>query len=342
MRRRKAHKQADIASRKASSKRELSGAFLEGTETSVTEIEQTATTGFGEAWVEGAHDGRDNSFDRAIDGGHDDSRARNLDRSRVGTYIGALIVLVGVGAAAFFGTRAFTSESGLGARASVDPNRNVLASPLADRTYSEFVTPVVVDTFAPLDAVFVTNGDDGTVTLVGPDDDLDESFPTATAGSVFWAGRLHIAVLSAGDLLPDGACLITSLVTSELIAVDVASVGECADDFSATGDRVACQGPNVALLEVWPLNPDSLTEPLVTSAVRTRIEIPTDTTPDGDLISVRGSIDVSLASGVTPVVTSASTLAGAPGDRVTINVGDLSAVCSLIDRSDVDVRLLPG
>ncbi len=336
---RKGRKQADISSRKASATRDLSGVFLEGTESSVTGIEPQADVGFRDAWEETADGARDQSFDSAIDVGQDDSEVRNLDRNRIGAYLGVAVLLAGIGAVAFFGTRALTApDAGFGVRASTDPDRNVVASPLAEREYSEPTGPVVVDPFAALDEVFVSDGTSGEMLLASADALPEQSQGTMLTGLVFWAGRLHTVVASTNTLAVENDCVVTSLVTGELEVVDVAGFGQCPDDFAATGDRVACRGDNVAVLEVWPLNPDAVTEPRIVGAVRSRIEI----SLDGNVISRRGSVNVSGIGGETPLVSAAATLGGAPGDVVTIQVGDLSVECTLVDRGDVDVRLLPG
>ena len=343
MRRRKGPKAADIASRKASSTRELSGEFLEGTESTVTEIEPTAATGFKEAWNASADSARELSFDSAIDVGQDDSSVRSLNRNRIGTYLGVAVFLIGIGAIAFFGTRAFATSAGeLGARASTDPERNVLVSPLADREYTDASGTVTVETFASLEDWVTISGAD--VEVTGGTDDPDRNVlpENVHTGPVFWAGRAHLAVVADDELLPDGSCLVISLVTTELEVVDIAGTGDCADDFAATGDRVACRDVNVIVLEVWPLNPDAVSEPKTISDVRARIELPQGQGQRTETLSLRGSLLLSPAAGTTPLVAAASTLNGGPGDGVTIEMGDLTAQCTLLDRSTVDVRLLPG
>lgn len=336
MRRRNDRKQVDIASRKSSKNRQFDGEFLDGTESSVIEIEPTAGSGFREAWAQSVDEEADRELDSAISVGQDDSKARSLDRSRKGAYLGIAAFLVGVGAIAFFATQAATApDPNLGARASEDTERNVLTSPLAEREYTDLVTPVSVEMVAPLSEGFLDATGDGELV---PDDavvgDREILF-----GPVFWAGRTHVAFASETPLVAaTGECLITSLVADDFEAIDVAGVGECGDAFDATGDRVACEGENVLLVEVWPFNPDSVTEPRTVAAVRTRLE----STSGSEVASLRGSLSVADAGTTSPVVAAATTLEGRPGDEVMIELGELSGACALVDRSTVDVRLLPG
>lgn len=340
MRRRKGQEQADIASRKLSKDRELSGEFLEGTESAITSIEPTASSGFGEAWAQRGDDVREQSFDSAIDVGQDDSEVRNLDRSRLGTYLGVAASLIGIGAVAFFATQFATDpDSSLGARASDDADRNVIRSPLAEREYTAASGPLSLRTTDALTEVFVDGGSTGNSEILLEGGGFDQvSQGAIVAAPVFWAGRTHMVVIGDVPLLADDACVITSLVTAELEVVDVAAAGACDEAFDATGDRLACSAENAILVEVWPLNPDAVTEPRLVSGVRTRIS----RTINEDVISRRGSLDVTNAGGVTPLVTASSTLEGTPGDSVTFTAGELSAECTLLDRSDVDIRLLPG
>ena len=336
MKRRKDRKQVDIASRTSSKNRQLDGVFLDGTESSVVEIEPTANTGFSEAWAQTADEETDRTLDSAISVGQDDSRARSLDRSRTGAYLGVAGFLVGVAVIAFFATQAATApDPNLGARASEDTERNVLASPLAEREYTDLVTPVSVERVSLLDEGFVEAATDGALV---PDSNVvgDREI---LFGPVFWAGRTHVAVVGDETLLADqDDCLITTLVAADFRAIDVAGVGDCGEAFEATGDRIACAGENVVVVEVWPFNPDSVTEPRTVAAVRTRLE----RRNGSEAASLRGSMNVADVGSSSPVISAATTLEGRPGDLVTIQLGELSGECALVDRSTVDVRLLPG
>ncbi len=334
MRRRKDRKQVDIASRTSSKNRQLDGAFLDGTESSVIEIEATASKGFQEAWAQSVDGESDQSLDSAISVGQDDTRARSLEGSRTGAYLGVAGLVVAIVAVAFFATQAATApDPNIGARASADTERNVLTSPLAEREYTDLVTPVAVANTGMLDQRFVATGGE----LV-PDDSASED-RDILFGPVFWAGRTHVVVMAEATLVaPEDECLIVSLVAEDLRAIDVAGVGQCSDSFAATGDRIACESENVALVEVWPFNPDSVTEPKTVAAIRTRLE----RTSGAEVSSLRGALSVADDAGTSPVLAAATTLEGRPGDTVTIQLGDFSGECALVDRSTVDVRLLPG
>ena len=338
--RKKNRSEFDIATSRSSKKRTLTGEFLEGTESVVEGIEPTATTAFSDAWAEAQAQGGGDALDAAIDVGQDDDAGRDLDRRRTGSIFIVALLIGGAAAIAYFATTAATApDPSLGVRASTDTDRNLLASPLAEREYTELITPVIVTDVYALDETFISDAgsDDSSDGLV-PDDDATAEFAVA-AGTVFWAGRTHIAVVSDDPFLEtQQTCLITSLVTPELQAVDVASTGDCSEEFDATGDRLACSGATAVLLEVWPLNPDSVTIPQVATGVRTRIE----TTAGTDVSSQRGSLELAISGPVTPLLASATTLNGAPGDTVTLELGNLSGACTLVDRSTVDVRLLPG
>lgn len=337
MRRRNTRKQNDIAGRKSSRQRDLTGEFLEGTESSVDKIEATTDGGFHEAWGRDEDPANDRSIDNALNVSHDDSSARDLEKSRLPTIAGWLVFAVGLAAIAFLFIDANTGQSGdLGARASADLDRNILASPLDAREYSDLESPVDVALFARLSELFVGDPLTGELATATDGNSITGQFRT---GPVFWAGRVHVAVLSNQDLLANAQeCIVTSLVTTDLVAVDVASAGACDATFGATGDRIACRGDRLVIFEVWPFNPDALGEPEVVSSIRTRIERRVGETVD----SRRGAIELTATEATSQVVSSATTLNGAPGDTITIQMGELVGSCDFVDRANVDVRLLPG
>ena len=107
MKRRKGPKNVDIAGRSTSKRRDISGEFLEGTESSVNEIEPTGAASFAEVWNAERTDDTDNTddtgnTDAALDGalgvGEEDRAVRNLDQSRAGTIAGWTLFVVGLAA----------------------------------------------------------------------------------------------------------------------------------------------------------------------------------------------------------------------------------------------------
>ncbi len=54
--------------------------------------------------------------------------------------------------------------------------------------------------------------------------------------------------------------------------VDLAAYGECGNRYAATADRSACIGDNVAILEVWPYDPDAVVPRPQVTTTRVRIE----------------------------------------------------------------------
>lgn len=342
VKRRRQQKKADktnvnIAGRSTSKKRDISGEFLEGTESSLTNIEATGAASFADAWTKEGVDRRGQSLDEAIDFGQDDTAERDLDQSRVGTIAGWTVFVVGAAALIFFFIQRGGDQDGdIGARASTNVERNILLSPLEEREYTNSEGPLTATTFTRLAEAFIDETGSGELV---PNDDPDALTGRYLAGPVFWGGRVHVAVISSEPLLSTTQeCVVSSLVTNDLLAVDVASAGACDAAFGATGDRVACRGDNIVLLEAWPFNPDAVTEPEVATAIRTRVE----QRGAQETTSRRGTLELSTADGSAPVVAAAARLTGEPGDTATIELGNLSGTCELLDRSDVDVRLLPG
>lgn len=344
MRRRKGQPEADIASRKSSKARKLEGEFLEGTESSFESIEAMGNHGFNDAWNEAGDPTTDASLDAAIDVGQKDT-LDDLNKSGLKQLLIGLVVVVALVAVGFWATQrvAEVSEEPV-ARAISDPDPNILASPVDAREYEPAAGAAVLEDVAVLDEWFVGEGATGSL-LPRPANALGVESPDLAAttqsstlvGTVFWAGRLHVAFVSDRALLssPD-ECAVISMAAADLSSVDVAGVGECQGVFDATGDRLACSGTNAILVEVWPRNPDSVNPQPPVDSVRARIEY----VVGQDVVSQRGVIDT--ASEGQDLVTSASALSGEPGDVVEIEVDGQSQTCELIDRSGVEVRLLPG
>ena len=344
MRQRKGRSEPDIASRKSSKQRKLDGEFLEGTESSFDTVDTMPNQGFKDAWDERGDPSRDASLDAAIDVGQKDTLG-DLDRSPLRRILIGLLVVAGLVAGGFYLNQFLNAEpEPTAARAVSDPDPNILASPIDERAYEPADAPVVVEVVSVLDDWFVDENSAGAPlprdrNALGIDsDELSAAVQaTTTAGTVFWGGRLHVALVSDRVILasPD-ECLVVAMAASDLSSLDVAGVGGCDEDFVATGDRIACAGANAVLIEVWPRNPDAVTEQAPVDSVRVRIEYAVG----GDLVSQRGTIDTTEQA--RDIVSAASVLSGEPGEVVQIDIAGQSATCELIDRVDVEVRLLPG
>lgn len=344
MRRRKGQAEADIASRKSSKGRKLEGEFLEGTESSFDSVETMANEGFNDAWNETADPAKDASLDAAIDVGQKDT-LDDLDKSLLKRIVIGLVAVAALGAGAFWISQRVVEETAEAVpRALSESDPNILASPIDERAYEPATGPAVIDESAVIDQWFVDVGSAGSL-IPRPANALGVESPdiaaatqaTTSLGTVFWAGRLHVAIVSDRPLFNSTEeCGVVSMAAADLSSVDVAGIGQCDDEFAATGDRLACSGTNVVLVEVWPRNPDSVNEQPPVDSVRVRIEYEV-----GEyLVSQRGILEIA-ADGEDPVA-SAAALTGEPGDVVQIEVNGQAQNCELIDRSGVDVRLLPG
>jgi len=133
--------------------------------------------------------------------------------------------------------------------------------------------------------------------------------------------------------------MVVTMVDGSFLPIDLAAHGECAPELAATGDRLACQGEDLILLEVWANDPRSAKVPPPVVAIRFRAEA---TSNSGGVYSRRGSFTASPGERslleVSPVV------GGAPGDEITITFADgvHRSTCTLIDRADAPVKLLPS
>ncbi len=341
MRRRKRRSEGDIASRGSSKNRDFDSAFLEGTETSIDESEAMASDGFRDAWGANTQTESSASLDSAIDVGQAESSLDALGAGRLTRTLVGLVVVVGICAAGYFLFESLTSaQEPEAARAVADSDTNILSSPIDERSYEPLTGPVAVEVFTPFDEWFVEEGNSllpvsaAEATSLGGDT-TTSARSRILIGSVFWADRFHLAIVSEGVLLPsDQVCAVATLAGEDLRAIDIAGVGSCGDEYSETGDRLACTGERAVLLEVWPFNPDAVSETVDAASIRARLEFDTGS------VSRRASLEVEQTS--RELVSAASQLTGEPGDEVEIEIDGLVATCELVDRSSVDVRLLPG
>lgn len=306
------------------------GAFLDGTSSDLADFGETGSNGFASAWRAQA-DTREH--DAPLDGfgpPDDDkraNRARDLDRrSRKGLVFLGVLVLAGAGAAIAVQQRVLSDPTGLTPET---PERsNVIASIDDPRAYAEGPADVSVTPVTPVDSAFIKPADADPA----PATSLTQVAGGSSFGPLFWGGRSHVAV-AGPDLDLDTTCVVVSLVAEDLRVVDLAAYGACGDRYAATGDRAACIGPNIALLEVWPYDPDAVVpQPEVTS-VRVRIEAIDPQNLSGESFRAVAPLD-------DAVLENAVFLAGRPGDAATVEVGSVDASCTLADRAEVPVQLL--
>lgn len=305
----------------------------------IVDFGTTAEAGFAEAWNEQVRETGDQN-DSVIDQFGSDPetiKSRDLDRRSKRPLI-AVLAIAALAAAGFFAfDQGYFERDEDAAEAAEAPIE--IAAPDDPREYTTGPTAVQLDLASSTSTQFQSVSGAEPQPVENPLDGLPTSI---TAGPVLWADRLHIAV--AGDGLGerlDEQCVLVSLVRADLVPIDVAGAGECDERVvSATGDRIACSGADLVMIEVWVDDPRTVGVPPPTELVRARIE---QRTSLGVVESVRTQFDVPSAS-PDPVVAAASTAAGAPGDIITVRSpgGGVIGTCELIDRASVQVQLLPS
>ncbi len=306
---------------------DVGDAYLDAVASDIEGFGETGQRGFSDAWAE-TTDGLDNAA-AAFATDETDIKGRDLDaRSGAWKVAVGLLVILGAGAGWAYSQGLFDTEPTAVADALVTPS---LIAPDALREYDSEPTSVVLATTSNGDAMFVRGVDESNpqpiIESVAP---LVESF---SAGPVLWGGRTHIALTGPGLSDPE-LCLVATLVSVDLRTVDFAATGNCPDTFESTGDRLACRGPNAVLLEVWPFDPRAATKPPAATAIRFRAERTDGTT----VISQRGTVALPGAPEGDALLVSAAVLGGSPGDLVTIDGHE----CTLVDRSDLLIQLLPS
>ena len=313
-----------------SSKRGIESAFLDGTQSELSDFGETGTEGFASSWavdpMEADPDGDDDLFEHFED--RATQRSRDLERSsRRGLVFLALVLVLGTAAAVAVRVGALGDESLPANEAS--SSVGALLAIGGVREYDDGPTDLVLTDAATLDQSFRAEAIDDDPY---PIEDAPSVAPGIEFGSVFWGGRAHVAVIGEAVGGPD-LCVVASLVADDLRPVDVASHGSCLAAYAATGDRIACRGNNVVLLEVWPYDPDAVVEKPPVEEIRVRVEA--DGQVAGSKESRRG---VTVMQG--EFVEDADVLGGAPGDMVTLRAGTRSGTCELLQRAEVQVQLL--
>ncbi len=313
-----------------SSKRGAESAFLEGTQSELCDFGETGVQGFASSWgadpMEADADRDDDLFTHFED--RTTQRSRDLERpSHRGLTFLALVLVAGTAAGVAVRVGALGEKS---------PPTNEASSSVGEllamgdvREYDGGPTDLVLTQTSTLDQSFRAEAIDDDPY---PIEDAPSVAPGIEFGSVFWGGRAHVAVIGEAIGAPD-LCVVASLVADDLRPVDVASHGTCLAVYAATGDRIACRGNNVVLLEVWPYDPDAVIEKPPVEAIRVRVEA------EGQIAGSRESRrGVMVVQG--ELVHDAEFLGGAPGDIVTLRAGTRSGTCELLQRDEVRVQLL--
>ncbi len=301
---------------------------------------ETATRGFSDAWDDADSAQTQENAEAIAEFGSDpeDDTGRDLDKkSKMGVLLLALVVLIGAGLGIAAQNGAFTTQAD-------EVGNSIEGGPIlaldAVRVYEAEPTTVELEMSAESTDLFRAVAGEAPE----PDDRATLKLPPSVgAGPVLWAGRMHVAVFGSGvgtGIEAGQLCAVATLVTGQLAAIDVAGHGDaCAPALAATGDRLSCIGNDLVLLEVWSDDPGVPGEPPPATSIRFRIEVAD--TADA-VLSRRGWL--SLAPSPTPLIDAAAVLGGAPGDDVSISSagGSLVGSCTLVDRSDVVVKLLPS
>ena len=284
----------------------------------------SGATGFSEAWSDA-----DDEVGTIPEGAEQDKRAqrlRNMDRRfSVPRVLGLVVVLVGIG------WLLITQPWVGGDEAAVEqaPSSELLVAPGQPRNYANGAPNAQLNSAWALQDAFVSLSVDGELEAVPPE---EIAVPTnLVAAPLLWGGRAHVALMGPG-VGNEEFCGVASLFAEDFSVIDVAADGSCGDRFNATGDRLACRGNNIILLEVWPENPDSTELQPDATRVRVRLE---QIDEDGSVESRRVSVELGQRFDLDLVE-----LAGVPLETANIGIGGQSGMCDLLDRADVPVQLL--
>lgn len=252
-------------------------------------------------------------------------RLRNIDRRFSPVRIfGAALIVAGVVAAVWFAlNRGETVPIADGQLDDV-----LLIAPGRPRVYAEGSSFLALDDSWDLDDAFIDADGNNPIPTTFDEVSVPEG---VRAGAILWGGRTHIAVVGPGVGAED-MCVVGSLFAEDFEVIDVAADGDCADRYAPTGDRMACRGEDVVLLEVWPEDPGVAAEQPLATRVRVRVE---RSVGGGGFESIRVSDSLSRPFGV-----GVDELAGGPETDAEFVVDDQSGQCLLRDRSGVAVQLL--
>ena len=286
----------------------------------------SAAVGFSTAWDSG-----DDSDAKPLPEDADDEvrsqRLRNMDRRfspvRIGAVVLAIVVLIG----AAIGVQRLREPED--PTAALEEDEVVLISPGQVRDYAAGSGDAAFARRWTLDDAFLAASVDGTP---NPAADDAVSLPSnARVAPLVWGGRAHVAIVGEG-VGAASMCVVASLFSAEREVIDVAADGACGDRFAPTGDRVACRGEDVVVLEVWPLDPGVTAVQPDATRVRVRLE---RERPTGEVESLRVTVDLDQRFQV-----GLQELTGAPGTTAALTLDDVTGRCQLLDRSDVIVQLL--
>lgn len=309
--------------------------FLEGTESELADFGNTGGDAFAAAWAAHPADPNDGADTDPFAGFEDKASRRSRDLDRRSSRWVVLLALFGVSLAGFgvaVQQGVFEDENQQVGSPLDQPN--VIDSIGGIREYDDGPGEVALATVTGLDRAFIAPSADenpAPVSSLSSASDASSS-ETVEFGAVFWAGRAHIAIVGS-DIDLDTECVVVSLVANDFRAVDLAAHGRCGSAYQATGDRLACAGSNLLLLEVWPFDPDSVVDQPDVTVVRVRVEAVDEET--GAVESMRGMwvLDADL-------VDEAVTMLGRPGEVAQVTGISASGTCTLLDRDRVTVQLL--
>ena len=261
--------------------------------------------------------------------------ARQLSRRPRGPVVALAVVALAGGVAAYGVTQGwFDADSGTPEDDGV-VFESAIAAPQDPRSYSGGVFVESPGLTATLERVIGTVDGGGSELLDSPPDSLPSEVRFTP---VLWGNRLQVLVTGPATMLED-ACLVVSLVAHDLRALDVAARGDtCRPIHTVTGDRSSCATDGMELIEVWPpiARTDLLEPPEAVERIRVRVEREA-TEPDErwSRVSVRGELDLrGIELNELPVI------GGEPGTDFAASLGAASGVCTLRDRTAVEVRVL--
>ena len=306
---------------------DVNDAYLTDVESGLEGFGDTGQRGFSDAW--GSATPVLDEAAAAFASDETDTRGRDLDAGSRRWKVALLIVIVaGAAAGVLYSQGVFDGESAGVAEAAAVPT---LAAPDEIREYES--TPTEIDvSIADVETSMFVETSGGLPEPVG--DANEELAADVTVGLVIWGDRLHVAITGLGVGNAD-RCVIASLVAPDLRAIDVATMGSCDVDLAATGDRVACVGANALLLEVWPFDPRSPVRPPEATAIRVRIQ---DRLDDESVLSQRGTLALPQDVADNALLRAATVLGGSPGQTISVD----GRSCTLVDRSDILIQLLPS
>jgi len=252
--------------------------------------------------------------------------ARAMIAARRALVLNAVIGVVVVAAAVvgvWLGYRAWFAEEArtAGAIRFAEPAGPADADPSAAEIPggAPVADPALTASLSETVALLVGDGPVADRIVVPPLDRLPYPPGSLRAGLFEYAGDGYAAIVGPAGFSSD-TCLRVSVVTADLRPLDTVAHGPCEDaagDTVGRAPQVACQGPTALLLGIdIPSGAVELPEGGTGFADAVRVQLVADPGTDYELLTIRGSIEVSADSGsVIP------RFGGAPGDTVVFDLG---------------------